>query len=147
MLSCQPYLQGLSNYTIKISFKLIAYLMPISDIPSCYLARILSTHKDFFEQKSAISMLIKGKGHKCVFIPKFYYKLNAIEMYQGYSKAGYRQVKKTSFEHTKKEVIIALDACNINIMRRFYNRSLRFIDAYCKGLGVKAVVQCVKKQK
>ena len=23
MLSCQPYLQGLSNYTIKISFKLI----------------------------------------------------------------------------------------------------------------------------
>ena len=46
-------------------------------------------------------------------------------------------MKKTSFEHTKKEVIIALDACNINIMRRFYNRSLRFINAYYKGLGVK----------
>ena len=56
-------------------------------------------------------------------------------------------MKKTSFEHTKKEVIIALDACNINIMRRFYNRSLRFINAYYKGLGVKAAALCVKKQK
>ena len=37
-------------------------------------------------------------------------------MYQGYSKTRYYQVKKTSFEHAKKEVIIALDACNINII-------------------------------
>jgi len=55
--------------------------MPISDIPSCYLARILLTYKDFFEQKSAIAMLIKEKGYKCIFIPKFYYKLNRIEIY------------------------------------------------------------------
>jgi hypothetical protein len=60
---------------------LIVYLVPISNSPPCYLARILSTYKDFFKQKSAIAMLIKGRGHKCVFIPKFYCKLNAIEMY------------------------------------------------------------------
>ena len=47
-------------------------------------------------------------------------------------------MKKTSFKHAKKEVIIALDAYSIKIMRRFYNKSLRFIDAYYKGLGVKA---------
>jgi hypothetical protein len=82
-------------------------------------------------------MLIKGKGHKCIFIPKFYYKLNKIEMY---SKGRYRQVKKTSFEHVKKEVIIALDACNINIMRRFVNRLYKFIDAYRKGLSAKAAI-------
>ena len=52
-----------------------------------------------------------------------------------------------SFEYIKKEVIIALDACTINIMRRFINRSYRFIDAYCKGLSVKAATQCIKKQK
>jgi hypothetical protein len=125
----------------------IIYPMPISNSPPCYLARILSTHKDFFEQKSAIAMLIEGRGHKCVFIPKFHCELNAIEMYWGYSKTRYRQVKKTSFEHAKKEVVIALDACNIDIIRRFCNKSFRFIDAYRKGLSVKAATWYVKKQK
>ena len=32
-------------------------------------------------------------------------------------------------------------------MRRFYNKASRFIDAYRKGLRVKAAAQCVKKQK
>ena len=68
-------------------------------------------------------------------------------MYQGYNKTRYCQVKKSSFDHAKREVIIALDACNINIIQRFCNRLFRFIDAYCKGLGVKAVAWCIKKQR
>ena len=125
----------------------VAYPMPISNKPPCYLARILLTHKDFFEQKSAIEMLIKGRGHKCIFIPKFHYKLKAIKMYQGYSKARYRQVKKTSFNYAKKEVLLALDACTINTMRKFCNKLYKFIDAYYKGLGVKAAAWCIKKQR
>ena len=60
---------------------LIAYLVLALDKLPCYLAKILLTYKDFFEQKSAIRMLIKGKGYKCVFIPKFHCKLNPIEIY------------------------------------------------------------------
>jgi hypothetical protein len=67
----------------------VAYPVPMSDKPPCCLARILSTYKDFFEQKSAIGMLIKERGHKCIFIPKFHCELNAIEMYWGYGKAQY----------------------------------------------------------
>jgi transposase len=123
------YLEKPPNFKYKVKCpELAAYPVLISDMPSCYLARILSTHKDFFKQKSAIGMLIKDKGHKCVFIPKFHCELNAIKIYWGYLKARYRQVKKTSFEHAKREVLIALDICSINIMRRFYNRSLRFIN-------------------
>ena len=92
-------------------------------------------------------MLIEGRGHKCIFIPKFHCELNPIEMYWGYSKARYRQVKKTSFDHAKREVLFALDACIIDTMRRFCNRSYRFMDAYRKGLGVKAAAWCVKKQR
>jgi hypothetical protein len=116
----------------------MAYSMPIPNIPSYCLAYILLTHKDFFKQKSAISILIKERGYKYVFIPKFYYKLNTIEIYWGYSKARYRQVKKISFDYIKKEVLITLNIYSINTMQRFYNRSLYFIDAYYKGLGVKA---------
>jgi hypothetical protein len=92
-------------------------------------------------------MAIENRGHECMFIPKFHCEVNAIEMYWGCSKGRYRQVKKTSFDHAKKEVVIALDSCSINIMRRFCNRALRFIDAYRKGLSVKAAAWCVKKQK
>jgi hypothetical protein len=56
-------------------------------------------------------------------------------------------VKKTSFDHAKREVLIALDACSIDTMRRFCNRSYRFTDAYRKGLGVRAAAWCVKKQR
>jgi hypothetical protein len=56
-------------------------------------------------------------------------------------------VKKISFDHAKREVTIALDACTIDTLRRFYNRAFRFIDAYRKGLGIKAASWCVKKQK
>ena len=76
------YLENLLNLKCKIGcFNLIVYLIAISDKPPCYLARILLTYKDFFEQKSAIAMLIEDKGHKYIFILKFYYKLNSIEMY------------------------------------------------------------------
>jgi len=56
-------------------------------------------------------------------------------------------VSKVSFQKSKLEVVIALDACPDDTLRRFYNRSFRFIDAYRKGLSVKAAVWYVKKQK
>jgi hypothetical protein len=59
----------------------VVYLIPVLDKPPCCLARILSGHYDFFHQKSAITTLIKERGHKCVFLPKFHCELNPIEMY------------------------------------------------------------------
>src|SRR5467141_2474198 len=43
---------------------------PPADQPPCCLARILQNHKDFREQESAIASAIKGRGHKCLFLPK-----------------------------------------------------------------------------
>ena len=82
--------------------KALIYPPLVSTKPPCCLAGILLNYKDFWEQESALETIIKERGHKYVFIPKFYYELNSIEMYQGYSKTRYRQVKKTSFDHTKK---------------------------------------------
>ena len=120
---------------------------PPADQPPCCLARILQNHKDFREQESAIASAIKGRGHKCLFLPKFHCELNPIEMYWGYGKTRYRQVQKSSFEEAKKQVPIALDACPTETLRRFCNRSFRFMDAYRKGLSIKAAAWCVKKQK
>jgi transposase len=66
-------------------------------VPTCCLARILASHKDFFEQKSALEELLLARGHKCLFLPKFHCELNPIEMYWAYCKNLYRQVWKNSF--------------------------------------------------
>jgi hypothetical protein len=146
-------LQERECYIEKTKFKCtprcpepLSYPIPASAKPPCCLARILSNHKDFFEQRSAIETLIEGRGHKCLFLPKFHCELNPIEMYWGYAKAQFRQVKKTSFEHAKKEVVKALNACSTHTLRRFCNRTFRFMDAYSKGLSIKAAAWCVKKQ-
>ena len=48
---------------------------------TCYLAHILSNHKDFFEEKSQVKELIIEQGHKAMFLPKFYYEINLIKIY------------------------------------------------------------------
>ena len=55
-------------------------------------------------------------------------------------------MKMKSFAHAKEEVLAALDACSLDTIRRFCNRTFRFMDAYRKGLSVKAAAWCVKKQ-
>ena len=82
-----------------------------------------------------------------MFLPKFYYEINLIEMYQGYSKTRYRQVKKTSFPDTKAKVVEALEACLIKTIRRFCNRMFRWMDVYRKGLSIRQAAWCVKKQR
>jgi hypothetical protein len=54
---------------------------PAKKVATCYLARILANHKDFFKQKSALKKLLLFRGHKCLFLPKFYCELNLIKMY------------------------------------------------------------------
>ena len=95
----------------------LVYFPP--ELPTCCLPRILQNHKDFREQKSVLAEIIEGAGHKCVFIPKFHCELDPIEMYWGYSKARFRQVLKTSFDHAKEEVVIALEACSIELCEGF----------------------------
>jgi len=57
---------------------------------TCCLARILSNHQDFFEEKSQVKELIIDRGHKAVFLPKFHCEINPIEIYWEYSKTRYR---------------------------------------------------------
>ncbi|CZT07045.1 uncharacterized protein RAG0_12651 [Rhynchosporium agropyri] len=98
-------------------------------------ARILASHKDFYEQKSALEELLEARGHKCLFLPKFHCELNPIEMYWAYSS---RRLNKSAW--------IRFNSCPTDTIRRYINRAFRFIDAYRKGLSVKQAAWCVKKQ-
>jgi hypothetical protein len=56
-------------------------------------------------------------------------------------------VAKKTFEDAKTAANKALDACPTDTIRRFCNRSWRFISAYRVGLKGKAAQWAVRKQK
>jgi hypothetical protein len=47
---------------------------------NCCMARLLSQEEDFVNQVSMLEMVITDAGHLCLFLPKFHYELNQIEM-------------------------------------------------------------------
>ncbi|KAF8585146.1 hypothetical protein K439DRAFT_1344160, partial [Ramaria rubella] len=113
----------------------------------CCMARLLSQQDDFVNQISMLETIIKEAGHECIFLPKFHFELNPIEMYWGWIKYRYRQVPKKSFEDAKKAAFEALDSCPVDVIWRFINRAWRFMSTYRIGLTGKAAAWAVRKQK
>jgi len=130
---------------------------------TCCMARILSKQDDFWLQKSQLEEKITERGHLCIFLPKFHCELNPIEMvcfhfipllstsqyvqYWGWCKHRYRQVHKKTFADAKSTARECLDGCPVDVIRRFFNRSWRFMAAYREGLTGKAAEWAVRKQK
>ena len=131
----------------------------------CCMARLLSKQEDFRNQRSLLELTITAQGHLCTFLPKFHCELNPIEMvrsfssyvqlvfilevtqYWGWCKGRYRDVYKSRFEDAKKAAVEYLNACPVEVIRRFFNRSWRFMDAYRRGLTGRAAEWAVRKQK
>jgi len=67
--------------------------------------------------------------------------------YWGWCKYRYRETPKANFAAAKEKAFEVLDACPPEIIRRFINRSWRFIDAYRNGLTGWAAAWVVRKQK
>jgi hypothetical protein len=114
---------------------------------NCCMARLLSQQEDFAHQVSMLETLITEAGHLCIFLPKFHFELNPIEMvcyfyhklgwmlilmlqYWGWAKYRYREASKASFAEAKRAAQLYLNACPVNVIRRFINRSWQFMSAY-----------------
>lgn len=68
--------------------------------------------------------------------------------YWGWCKYRYREVDKSAgFKAAKEAAIQYLDACPTDVIRRFINRSWRFMSAYRLGLTGKAADWAVRKQR
>jgi hypothetical protein len=70
------------------------------------------------------------------------------QQYWGWCKYQYREVDKSGgFKVAKETAIRYLDACPPEVIRRFINRSWRFMSAYRHGLTGKAADWAVRRQK
>ena len=72
--------------------------------------------------------------------------LNTLQ-YWGWAKHRYRDVHKDRFDAAKRITRESLDACPVDVVRHFFNRSWRFMDAYRQGLMGKAAEWAIYKQK
>ena len=136
--------------------QLRAKCSPVWPIESqnCCMAWLLSQQEDFINQESMLETLIKEKGHLCLILPKFHCELNPVEMvssdpvnfitmliykskYWGWCKYRYREYPKATFAEAKECALEVLDTCPKEVIQKFINRSLRFIDS--NKLGKKVV--------
>ena len=80
--------------------------------------------------------VIENLGHKAIFYPKFHPELNLIEMCWGSAK----RYAQNNCEYTlQRNVLIALDSVSLVEMRRYAQRTRRFMACYRKGLdGIRA---------
>ena len=52
----------------------------------CCMHRVLSLQDNFANEKPMLQHYVEGRGHICMFLPKFHCELNPIEMLWGYAK-------------------------------------------------------------
>ena len=134
--------------------------------PNCCCRRILFNQPDFQSVESILASDAKESGYQIVFLPKFHCELNPIEQCWGYAKRIYRLLPPSSSEaDLQKNVVACLDEIPLITMRRwvaisalsnhsrpqvafrYANRSLRFMDAYRKGLNGNQAAWASKKYK
>ncbi|KAF7347061.1 hypothetical protein MVEN_01459900 [Mycena venus] len=103
---------------------------------SCCCRRVLYNQPDFRAEKSLLEKVCEARGFRAMFLPKFHCELNFLEQCWGASKRVYRMNPVSSKEEDlERNVIQALDSVSVAVMRRYANRSLRFLDAYRRGLN------------
>ncbi|KAF8694004.1 hypothetical protein RHS03_08251, partial [Rhizoctonia solani] len=105
----------------------------------CCMEKCLSAEANFRAEKPLLQLVVEAARHLCILLPKFHCKLIPIEMYWGYAKQIFWGQCNGSFQLAKDLVPKCLDACLVQTICPFLQKTWRYMDAYRKGLtGVMA---------
>ncbi|PPQ68183.1 hypothetical protein CVT24_005070, partial [Panaeolus cyanescens] len=115
---------------------------------TCCCRRVLYNQPDFMDVPSMLSSSCQSLGVEVLFLPKFHCELNFIEQCWGFAKRLYRMAPESSREDAlEKNALDSLQSIPLETMRRFANRSARFIDAYSRGLNGRQAAWAARKYK
>jgi hypothetical protein len=103
---------------------------------NCCCRRILYNQPDFVNAEPILQTVCNARGFRILLLPKFHCELNFIEQCWGRAKSIYRTYPESSREdRLEANTVSALESIPLSMMRKFANRSLRFMDAYKRGLN------------
>lgn len=115
------------------------------DSTTCCARRILEHQPDFATQKPLVQEIIEDASHICIFLPKFHCELNFIEYFWGAVKRYLREHCDYTFEGLKANMEVALASVPVTLIRKWENRTKRWMEAYRKGMGTRDAQMEVKK--
>ncbi|KAI0672728.1 hypothetical protein C8Q78DRAFT_1077067 [Trametes maxima] len=92
---------------------------------NCCCRRLLYNEPDFQDVESLLEIQCRRRGFPILFLPKFH--------------------SSSSEADLERNVVSALDQVPMVVIRRFYTRSHRFMDAYRRGLDGKQAAWAAKK--
>jgi hypothetical protein len=121
-----------------------------ADDHCCCARHLLASQPDFVQQKTAICEAIEKAGHIFELYPKFHCECNWIERYWGAAKRVARLECDYSFKSLQQQLPRFLDTISPTqgtptMIRRFYKRAWRFVEAYSQDLSVQEAAAQVHK--
>jgi len=97
---------------------------------NCCARALLSSQPDFQSQKCQLQETIEAAGHQIIFYPSFHCELNFIEYFWGRAKVYTRAHCGYTFPSLVRTVPLALAQIPDVLVWKYYQRTLRMMDAY-----------------
>ncbi|RPA93141.1 hypothetical protein L873DRAFT_1847383 [Choiromyces venosus 120613-1] len=97
---------------------------------NCCARALLSSQPDFQAQKCQLQETLEAAGHMVIFYPVYHCELNFIEYFWGRAKVYTRAHCEYSFPALVRIVPIALAQISDVLIWKYYQRTLRMMDAY-----------------
>ncbi|QRV92862.1 DDE superfamily endonuclease [Ceratobasidium sp. AG-Ba] len=112
----------------------------------CYCRRLLFNIFDSTPPASILETRAASLGARVIFLPKFHCELNPIEQVWGYAKYKYRRYpESSSIAELQENVERALGEVKLDSIRRYAQRSRRFIAQYAAGMDGTEVAKWARK--
>lgn len=116
----------------------------------CCCIHLLQSQPDFVSQRSVLAETVEASGHIFELYPRFHCECNPIERYWGAAKRVARRECTYSFRDLNSNIHDFLDSVSppneepLQI-RRYFNRSFRYIEAYSEGKDVNRAWEIVRE--
>jgi hypothetical protein len=102
---------------------------------------------DFRDEKTMVQKAVENRGHLFIKSPRFHCELQYIEPFWGNTKRYMRANCSYNINALRRMIPEALRITTVQTIKRYYNRCLRFMDAYRHGLNVQLAHYVTKKYK
>ena len=93
----------------------------------------LSKHHDFIDKKNKLEYFLHGRGHACLFIPKFHCEVNPIERCWAQAKRYTRAYCNYNIVGLRRNVMPALDSVSQENIQNYFRRAKNYMYGYLLG--------------